>query len=104
MKIHRILLLLVVATLTACATGGVEPRSTEVDAARLSLGKAGEKAGAPVPWPAEEWWRAYGDPQLDSLVAEALAGSPFLQVARATCRKGLPAKASATSESSWGSP
>ncbi|MGD9788761.1 MAG: efflux transporter outer membrane subunit [Sulfuricellaceae bacterium] len=89
MNIHRILLLLVVATLTACATGGVEPRSTEVDAARLSLGKAGEEAGALVPWPEEEWWRAYGDPQLDSLVAEALAGSPFLQVARARVDKAL---------------
>ena len=28
-------------------------------------------------WPAERWWTAYGDAQLDALVeAQALAGSP----------------------------
>src|SRR5579875_1476976 len=29
-------------------------------------------------WPADDWWKAYGDPQLDALIAEALAGSPDL--------------------------
>jgi NodT family efflux transporter outer membrane factor (OMF) lipoprotein len=37
-------------------------------------------------WPADDWWRAYGDPQLDALMGEALAGSPSLQVAQARLR------------------
>jgi NodT family efflux transporter outer membrane factor (OMF) lipoprotein len=37
-------------------------------------------------WPADAWWRGYGDPQLDALVAEALAGSPTLTTAQARLR------------------
>jgi NodT family efflux transporter outer membrane factor (OMF) lipoprotein len=33
--------------------------------------------------PAGDWWKAYGDPQLDSLIGEALSGSPTLAIARA---------------------
>jgi multidrug efflux system outer membrane protein len=34
-------------------------------------------------WPAEQWWQAYGDPQLNALVARALRDSPTLAVAKA---------------------
>ncbi len=34
-------------------------------------------------WPADAWWTAYGDPQLNALIDEALAGSPTLAGARA---------------------
>lgn len=37
-------------------------------------------------WPTDQWWRSYGDPQLDALVAEALAGSPSLEIAQARLR------------------
>ena len=37
-------------------------------------------------WPQDAWWHAYGDPQLDSLVDQALAGSPSLQTAEARLR------------------
>jgi NodT family efflux transporter outer membrane factor (OMF) lipoprotein len=37
-------------------------------------------------WPADGWWRGYGDPQLNALVDEALAGSPSLQTAQARLR------------------
>ena len=40
----------------------------------------------PAAWPADGWWRGYGDPQLDALVDEALAGSPSLQIAEARLR------------------
>ncbi|MGU7775130.1 MdtP family multidrug efflux transporter outer membrane subunit [Burkholderia sp. MR1-5-21] len=33
-------------------------------------------------WPARQWWRTYGDPQLDSLIARALATSPTIVIAR----------------------
>jgi NodT family efflux transporter outer membrane factor (OMF) lipoprotein len=37
-------------------------------------------------WPADQWWRSYGDAQLDALVDEALAGSPTLAQAEARVR------------------
>ena len=40
-------------------------------------------------WPASEWWNAFGDPQLDALIAEALTGSPSLRVAQARTREAL---------------
>lgn len=43
--------------------------------------------GAVREWPDDQWWTAYGDPQLNSLVAEALANSPSLTQAQARLRK-----------------
>src|SRR5579863_1834642 len=40
----------------------------------------------PAAWPVDAWWRAYGDPQLDELVGEALRGSPSLEIAEARLR------------------
>jgi NodT family efflux transporter outer membrane factor (OMF) lipoprotein len=40
----------------------------------------------PSAWPADGWWRRYGDAQLDALVDEALAGSPSLATAQARLR------------------
>ncbi|MCI3135434.1 TolC family protein, partial [Phenylobacterium aquaticum] len=37
-------------------------------------------------WPSETWWTVYGDPQLDQLMSEALAGSPSLAQAAARVR------------------
>ncbi|MFC3173821.1 efflux transporter outer membrane subunit [Novosphingobium bradum] len=34
-------------------------------------------------WPTEGWWRAYGDPQLDALIAEGLAKAPDVAAAQA---------------------
>lgn len=34
-------------------------------------------------WPADGWWRSYGDPQLDTLIAEGLKGSPDIATANA---------------------
>jgi NodT family efflux transporter outer membrane factor (OMF) lipoprotein len=38
-------------------------------------------------WPADEWWKAYGDDQLSTLIAEALAGGPSLKDAEARVRQ-----------------
>ena len=38
-------------------------------------------------WPAERWWENYGDPQLATLIGEALAGSPTMAVAEARVRR-----------------
>ena len=37
-------------------------------------------------WPEETWWTAYNDPQLNALIADALAGSPDLKMAAARVR------------------
>ena len=56
-----------------------QPIAAEAVAARQSLSPAAPDAA----WPGEGWWRAYGDPQLDALVAEGLAASPDVAMARA---------------------
>lgn len=38
-------------------------------------------------WPSDAWWKAYGDPQLDALIDEALAGTPSVAVADARLRR-----------------
>jgi NodT family efflux transporter outer membrane factor (OMF) lipoprotein len=47
-------------------------------------------------WPDDTWWREFGDPQLDALMTEALAGSPSLQVAQARLREAQALAASAS--------
>ena len=56
---------------------------------------------APVAeWPQETWWKAYGDPQLDQLIDEALAGSPDLKIAAARVR-AAEAMADITGANLW---
>ena len=38
-------------------------------------------------WPSDAWWKAYGDDQLDALIAEALVGSPSIATADARMRR-----------------
>jgi NodT family efflux transporter outer membrane factor (OMF) lipoprotein len=66
----------------------VEPNSLAVE---RTLAAAQINSDA---WPDDNWWHGYGDPQLDALMGEALAGSPSLQVAQARLRE---AQAVATS-------
>ena len=40
-------------------------------------------------WPASDWWKSFGDPQLNALIDEALASSPTLNIAAARTRKAL---------------
>lgn len=45
------------------------------------------QAGAPSVTVAPDWWREFGDPQLNALVEDALRGNPNLGVARARLRR-----------------
>jgi NodT family efflux transporter outer membrane factor (OMF) lipoprotein len=50
---------------------------------------AAEQSLAAAPagqWPIERWWTAYGDPQLDGLITEALADAPDVAAAAARVR------------------
>ncbi|HEY7638126.1 MAG TPA: efflux transporter outer membrane subunit [Steroidobacteraceae bacterium] len=81
-----LLTLAVAAALSACAalpqsSSRPQPLSAADYASSQSL-------AAPVgAWPVETWWESYGDPQLNALIAEALAGSPDIAVAQARLRR-----------------
>jgi NodT family efflux transporter outer membrane factor (OMF) lipoprotein len=47
-------------------------------AAQQTLGAA---TTSDAQWPAQGWWHAYGDPQLDALIAEGLEGAPDVATA-----------------------
>jgi NodT family efflux transporter outer membrane factor (OMF) lipoprotein len=67
---------------SACATVpnlGAKP----VPASASDYASSRSLAGAQAAWPANGWWTAYGDPQLDRLIDEGLAGSPDLAAATA---------------------
>lgn len=76
-------LLLPMLALSACAVPpelGAPPSLRAADAADIRQSLTGLSARD---WPAVDWWRAWGDPQLDALVAEALAGNPDMRAAQA---------------------
>ena len=76
---------------SACAsTSGItasgvmrDPASLHADA---SLAGTGVSEAA---WPNQRWWSAFGDPQLDALVDEALASAPSVEAADARTRKAM---------------
>jgi NodT family efflux transporter outer membrane factor (OMF) lipoprotein len=47
------------------------------------FGSSNSFAASVAAWPGDQWWRAYGDPQLDSLIEEALHNAPELDLAQA---------------------
>src|SRR5262245_30386991 len=76
----------VLAVLAGCAAfperqAAAQPRPADAYATARSF------AAAVAEWPADTWWHAYRDPQLDALVAEALAGTPTLREAEARLRR-----------------
>jgi outer membrane protein TolC len=74
----------VVLVLAGCASyRGIEPRSQPVAPAALAADKSLGAESASGEWPALDWWQRYGDPQLDALIGEALAGSPNMRLAQA---------------------
>ncbi|MFI4941375.1 MAG: hypothetical protein ACHP7O_13685 [Burkholderiales bacterium] len=47
------------------------------------LGSSVSFAAPAAAWPDQDWWRTYGDPQLNTLIEEAMRESPSLAVAQA---------------------
>ena len=89
-----LLSLLAATALSACAT--LPPASpARLAKAPQAYATAQSLAGPARDWPADAWWTAYGDPQLDSLMTEALAGSPTLASAEARVRKAQAVTAQA---------
>ncbi|MBP7454005.1 MAG: efflux transporter outer membrane subunit [Ottowia sp.] len=79
--------------LAGCANlQGIDTTAQLRDAPSLGLPAPAESLS-----PAPDWWRALGDPQLDRLVGDALAGNPNLRVAAARVNKARAAQAVAES-------
>ena len=74
---------LVATGMTGCADmSGIAPVAKVRSAA--SLGLQTDTLSAPAPESVDaEWWRAFGDDQLNRLIAQALATNPSLKVAQA---------------------
>lgn len=73
-------------TLAACAS--LPPPAPAREAKAPGAYQTAQAFSAPsADWPADRWWTAYGDPQLDQLIDEALTGSPTLAQAAARVRK-----------------
>ncbi len=63
--------------LAGCAVPESKPLVTPLAAPALGL------SATPAPTIAADWWRGFGDPQLDRLVDDAVAGNPSLDAALA---------------------
>jgi NodT family efflux transporter outer membrane factor (OMF) lipoprotein len=72
--------------LAGCASsGGLHPDGTPIDPATLKAEHSLAHLSAAA-WPSTDWWSGLGDPQLDTLIAEALRDNPGLGVADARAR------------------
>ncbi len=87
--LRRLPVLLATAMLAACAsTGGLQPAAEPhpIDGHSVTRSLSGASL-SPADFPDQDWWRSLGDQQLDTLIAEALQGSPSLAAADARVRK-----------------
>ena len=67
------------ALLAGCAsTSGVTAQSQNL----MSTKQAGA-TDTQTQWPASDWWKAWGDPQLNDVIDKALANQPSLQIVQA---------------------
>jgi NodT family efflux transporter outer membrane factor (OMF) lipoprotein len=85
------------AVAAGCASPGPQPdRALPNNPATLAAARSldGVKL-SDAAWPDTDWWRGFGDAQLDGLVTRALAGSPTLAIARARVARARAAAAAA---------
>lgn len=68
-------------------TGGIAPQGQSLSANALATDEAIQSAAKDAHWPAAQWWRAYGDEQLDRWIELAAQGSPSLAMAAARVRQ-----------------
>ena len=75
-------------TLSGCiGTWGITPQSKALQANTLTTDAAIREAALDAHWPDQQWWRAYGDPQLDRWIALAVQDSPSMAMAAARVRE-----------------
>jgi Outer membrane efflux protein len=77
------------SALTAVGCASLPRNGEQIAIKGIGQYETAQSFTAPVTtsWPADAWWKSYGDAQLDTLVDEALANSPTLAVADARLRR-----------------
>ncbi|GAA0543729.1 NodT family efflux transporter outer membrane factor (OMF) lipoprotein [Rhizomicrobium palustre] len=75
---------LALVALAGCAPD-LGPMAAPDDSSTLETSKS--FAAPTIAWPSEDWWTAYNDPQLNTLVNDALQGSPDLKIAAARLKQ-----------------
>lgn len=85
----RLALVSAMLVLSGCVSMGAQPQLARLtqDAATNSSRAIGSLATETAAWPTQDWWRAYGDPQLDRLVEGARDASPTIAGALARVRQ-----------------
>jgi NodT family efflux transporter outer membrane factor (OMF) lipoprotein len=75
--------------LAGCVTpGGLHPTQARIDPNSLKSERSlADVPLSPTAWPQKDWWVAFGDPQLSSLIEEALKTNPSLDEAQARARQ-----------------
>ncbi|WP_297846035.1 efflux transporter outer membrane subunit [Pseudomonas sp.] len=68
-------------------TGGIGPQDHSLAANELATDEAIQNASKEAHWPVTQWWRAYGDEQLNSWIELAAKGNPSLAMAAARVRQ-----------------
>ncbi|WP_296259454.1 MULTISPECIES: efflux transporter outer membrane subunit [unclassified Pseudomonas] len=68
-------------------TGGIAPQGTSMSPDALATDDAIKEAAKDAHWPDGQWWRAYGDDQLNHWIELAALGSPSLALAAARVRQ-----------------
>ena len=85
----RILAAILIGALPLAGCASVPPLGDAPKVRAASSFAAGQTLASATPsqgWPQSEWWHAYGDPQLDSLIGEGLGNAPDVAVAVARLR------------------
>lgn len=68
-------------------TGGIAPQDQALNANTLATDEAIQSAARDAHWPTAQWWKAYGDPQLNRWVELATHDSPSMAMAAARVRE-----------------
>ncbi|MGS0743768.1 TolC family protein, partial [Glaciimonas sp. GG7] len=81
-------LLTLLMLLNGCASfSGIDPQARLSDGHLLNNSAAMNATEINAQWPTVTWWQAWHDPQLDSLVQQAIADSPSIKIAQARIRQ-----------------
>ncbi|WP_368669173.1 efflux transporter outer membrane subunit [Pseudomonas tolaasii] len=76
------------AVMAGCiSTHGIAPLEHPRTVSELASGAAIAAANSDAGWPAAQWWRAYGDGQLNRWIKQATVSSPSLAMAAARVRQ-----------------
>lgn len=80
-----------VLVLAGCASSrGLAPEGQLLDADSLQTQRSlSDATVSPAAFPTQDWWTSLGDAQLDSLITEALQGTPSLASADARVRQAV---------------